>query len=97
MELKPDQLPDSSSFLIYIVKLKNVRAREAAPALAPFSKLPNSIVAINGYAKDPPPAKPTFQLLPARPLGAKDDIIILRDYSSNVRQMLRVLEQMEQR
>jgi len=95
LELKPDQLPDSSSFLIYILQLKKVRAADAAPSLQPFSKLSSSIIAINGGNRNPPPGG-ALANLPAI-IGAKDhSILILRDYSSNVRRMLQGLEKMEQ-
>jgi hypothetical protein len=96
VELQPDQLPDSSSFLIYIMKLKKVTAKDAASALQPFAKLPNSIVAIGGRSTSKPPAGASVPGLSAL-IGASDDpILILRDYSSNVRRMLQVLEKLEQ-
>jgi len=96
VELKPEQLPDSSSFLIYIVKLKNVKASQALPALAAFAKLPNSIISI-GSGGNAPSSKAGLPNLPASLFGTKDDLLILRDYSSNVRRMLQVLEKMEER
>jgi hypothetical protein len=72
VELPWDQLPDSSSFLTYIVKLEKLRPEEATPFLQPFSKLPNSIIGVRG-----------------------SPILFLRDYSSNVRRMLEVLEKVE--
>lgn len=96
IELPPDQLPDSSSFLIYIVRLKRVTHTQALPALAPFAKLPNSIVGIGSGSASRPPSKASLPNLPAI-FGAKDhSILILRDYSSNVRRMLQVLEKMEE-
>lgn len=96
-ELKPDQLPDSSSFVIYIVKLKNVTPSQAVAALQPFAKLPNSIVAIGSGKGSPAPSTSTLPNLPAI-FGATDHpILILRDYSSNVRRMLHVLETLEER
>jgi len=96
VELKPEDLPDSSSFLIYIVKLRRVAPSQAAAALAPFAKLPNSIVTVGtGKANRAAPGTP-LPNLPAM-LGLQDhSIVILRDYSSNVRRMLQVLEKMEQ-
>jgi general secretion pathway protein D len=44
VELPPDRLPESSSFLIYVVKLKHISPQDAVPALMPFAKLPNSII-----------------------------------------------------
>jgi type II secretory pathway component GspD/PulD (secretin) len=72
IELPPDQLPDSGSYLVYIVKPKRNNATEVLAMLQPFAKLPNSLVAI----KDP-------------------GLLILRDYSANVRRMLEVLERIE--
>jgi hypothetical protein len=93
------QLPDSSSFVIYIAKLKTVSAKDAASVLenyfegltkppylllkhfscedavsliAPFAKLPNSIMAVKGSG-----------------------VLVLRDYASNVRRMMDVLERLE--
>jgi len=96
VELHPDQLPDSSSFLIYIVKLRNVTSSQAAPALQPFARLPNSIIAIGSGSGSRPSAAAGLPNLPAI-LGVKEHpILILRDYSSNVRRMLQVLEKLEQ-
>lgn len=95
IELPAHQLPDSSSFLIYIVRLKNVTRNQALPALQPFAKLPNSIIGLG--AGGPPPAKGSLPKLPPGLFGAKDELLILRDYSANVRRMLQVLETLEQR
>jgi general secretion pathway protein D len=72
MELPWRQLPQSSSFLTYIVRLKSRRAEEVVSMLQPFARLPNSIIAMRG-----------------------SDVLVLRDYSANVRRMLEVLEQMD--
>jgi type II secretory pathway component GspD/PulD (secretin) len=97
VELRPDQLPDSSSFLIYIVDTKNLTPSQVVPALQPFAKLPNSIVAL-GSGNSQPSSKGNLPKLPDGIFGAKDGtLLILRDYSSNVRRMLQVLEKMEQR
>jgi type II secretory pathway component GspD/PulD (secretin) len=67
-----EQLPESSSYMVRIIKLKHQDPTEIIPALAPLAKLPNSIVAIrNGR------------------------ILILRDYSANIRRMLQVVEKMD--
>ena len=98
IELSPDQLPESSSFLVYIVKLKNVTPSQAAPALQPFAKLPNSIITIGSGRSGPQASKPNLQKMAGGIFGGKENnILILRDYSSNVRRMLQVLEKMEQR
>jgi hypothetical protein len=93
VELKPEQLPDSSSFLIYIVMLKDGKGSQVPHALQPFAKLPNSIIMIGGSH---PPSKSGVPNLPATLFGSKDDLLILRDYSSNVRRMLQVLEKMKE-
>jgi len=97
IELEPSQLPDSSSFLIYIVKLKNVKASQALPALSAFAKLPNSLISVGSSGGNGPSSKAGLPNLPASLFGSQDDILILRDYSSNVRRMLQVLEKMEER
>jgi hypothetical protein len=96
LEAKSDQLPDSSSFVICIAKLKNVTTSKAVVALQPFARLPNSIVAINAGDGGKPSSGTALGNIPAM-LGIKDyPILILRDYSSNVRRMLQVLEKMEE-
>jgi type II secretory pathway component GspD/PulD (secretin) len=97
IELEPGQLPDSSSFLIYIVKLKNVNGSQVPHALQPFAKMANSIVMIPSGRSTTAAAKAALPNLPASLFGSQDDILILRDYSSNVRRMLQVLEKMEER
>jgi len=64
IDLPPDQLPDSSSFLTYVVTLRKLKPEQTVAMLQPFAKLPNSIVGVRG-----------------------SDVLILRDYSSNVRRM----------
>jgi type II secretory pathway component GspD/PulD (secretin) len=44
IELPPDRLPESSSFLLYLVKLKHIRPEDAVPLLVPYAKLPNGII-----------------------------------------------------
>jgi len=64
-----EQLPESSSLVSYIVKLKHIPPENAVSALQPFAKLPNSIIGVKG-----------------------NNVIILRDYSANVRRMMQMLE-----
>jgi type II secretory pathway component GspD/PulD (secretin) len=45
--LKPEELPESSSYTHYTVRLKHLRPRDVAAALQPFAKLPNSILGID--------------------------------------------------
>jgi type II secretory pathway component GspD/PulD (secretin) len=66
----PERLPDCGTFIVYIVHTKeNQMPRHLAPALQPFAKLPNSILAID-----------------------QANMLVIRDYSSNVRQMLQLLD-----
>jgi type II secretory pathway component GspD/PulD (secretin) len=65
-------LPESSSPMTRTVKLKNLKPSEIIPAIAPFAKLPNSILAIDG-----------------------EKLLILRDYSENIRKQLELLEQLD--
>ncbi len=44
IQLPPDRLPESSSFLIYVVKLKHISPQDAVPLLVPYAKLPNGII-----------------------------------------------------
>ena len=94
IERKPEELPDSSSFMIYIVKLKSGTARQVVPAIQPFAKLPNSIVAIDSGVGQRS-SKAAIPELSRNLFGTKEDILILRDYSSNVRRMLQVLANIE--
>jgi general secretion pathway protein D len=72
VDLPAEQLPDSGTYIAYIVQVKNRKPRDLAQALQPFAALPNSILGLD----DP-------------------GLIILRDFSSNVRRMLQVLERIE--
>jgi general secretion pathway protein D len=73
IELPWRQLPQSSSCLTYIVKLKHLYPEQVINMLQPFARLPNSIIAMRD-----------------------SQVIILRDYSGNVRRMLEVLEKVDQ-
>jgi type II secretory pathway component GspD/PulD (secretin) len=68
------QLPDSSSCMTRTVHLQHFRPSEVVPVLQPFSKLPGSIIPVDG-----------------------DQVLILRDFSANVRQQLRLLEELEKK
>lgn len=46
IKLPPDRLPESSSFLIYVVKLKHISPEDAVSILTPYTKLPNSLIGI---------------------------------------------------
>lgn len=67
-----DQLPDSGTYIQYIAEVKHIRPHDAAPALQPLAKMPNSILAVDASG-----------------------LLILRDYSANVRRMLQVLEKID--
>jgi hypothetical protein len=67
-------LPESSSIMSRTVQVKNLQAIQVVPVLAPFTKLPNSIICIQDH-----------------------NLLILRDYSSNIRQELQMLERLEQK
>lgn len=45
--LKPEELPESSSYTHFIVRLKHHKPRDLAQALQPLAKLPNSILGID--------------------------------------------------
>ena len=98
VELQPNQLPDSSSYLTYIVKLEKASGSEALNALQPFaSGLPNTLIAIAPDRSSRTSAQANLAQLANRIFPTKDNnILILRDYSSNVRRMLQVLENLEQ-
>ncbi len=72
-ELAPHELPDSQSYICYVVQLKERLPRDLAQALQPFAKLPNSILGIDSAG-----------------------MLVLRDYSANVKRMLQMLEKIEQ-
>jgi len=98
IELPADQLPDSASFVIYIVKLRKITANQAISSIQPFAKLPNSIVAVNVGGGRHPSAGANLSKLPASLLGMSDgSVLILRDYASNVKRMLQVIDALEQR
>lgn len=97
IELPPKELPDSSSFLIYIVKTRRVTPQQAVAALQPFAGLPNSIIALGSGGASRPAPKAGLPS-PSAIFGPKEDgFLILRDYSSNVRRMLEVLAKLEEK
>jgi type II secretory pathway component GspD/PulD (secretin) len=65
-------LPDSSSMMTRIVHVEHFKPTQVVPMLQPFSKLSNSILAVDA-----------------------EHLLILRDYSANIRQELQLLETME--
>ena len=46
-ELAAHELPDSQSYICYVVQLKELPPRDVAQALQPFAKTPNSILGID--------------------------------------------------
>jgi type II secretory pathway component GspD/PulD (secretin) len=67
-----EQLPDSSSVMTRTVRMKHVRPSMVVPVLAPLSKLPDSIMCMDG-----------------------ENLLVLRDYASNIRQELQMLEKVD--
>jgi type II secretory pathway component GspD/PulD (secretin) len=95
IDMPADQLPDSSSFITYVVKVKRFRASEFAPALMPFAKLPQNVMAVDPHSGPPSPSLGTLTNLLSI-FGSKDTgILIFRDYSSNVRRMVQVMQKLE--
>jgi type II secretory pathway component GspD/PulD (secretin) len=72
VDLPRELLPESHTYLCYVVTVKGRLPREMAQALQPFARLPNSILAIDSAG-----------------------MLVLRDFSVNVRRMLEVIERME--
>jgi len=66
------QLPDSSSFVLYVTKLKTLTVEDAVAVLSPYTKIPMSLLGIKG-----------------------SEVLVLRDYSSNVRRMMDILERLD--
>ena len=90
IDLPPDQLPDSSSLLTYIVKPKQGLGQRLMSAVTPFAKFHASIIYIPGGSAVPAKAGLPPQI---SAIHGSDDILVLRDYSSNVRRMLKVLSE----
>ncbi|HMJ91707.1 MAG TPA: hypothetical protein VK530_17930 [Candidatus Acidoferrum sp.] len=70
--LPAELLPDSDSYMQRTVKLRHITADKAQGMVTPFSRLPNSVIAVKG-----------------------GKVLILRDYSSNIRRMLSVIERVD--
>jgi hypothetical protein len=98
LEREWQKLPDSSSYLTYIVQLKNVPHTKATAVLQSFaSELANTIMAIGPESRTRLSSQGTLPKLANTIFPGNDDsILILRDYSSHVRRMLQVLEKLEQ-
>jgi type II secretory pathway component GspD/PulD (secretin) len=74
IDLPWQSLPDSSSVMTRKVYLKKYKPSEVLSAIQPFTKLPNSILAIDNQK-----------------------LLIIRDYSANIRQELKLIEEIENR
>ena len=46
--LPREQLPDSSTYITYMVEVKHILPRDVAQSLQPFASMPNSILGIDG-------------------------------------------------
>ncbi len=65
-------LPDLGQYLTHVVQLRHVKVSEAIPALQPFAKIPNSVLAIESV-----------------------NMIVLRDFTENVKRMLEMIERID--
>jgi type II secretory pathway component GspD/PulD (secretin) len=72
VELPPDQLPESDTYITYVIKLKVFDPQEAVHMVQPFSRLSNSILAVGDTG-----------------------VLVVRDYSVNVRRMIQMLNKLE--
>jgi general secretion pathway protein D len=93
------QLPDSSSFVIYVTKLKTVSAEDAVPVLENYfeglTKPPYLLLKYFSY-EDAVSLITPFAKLPNSIMAVKGSgVLVLRDYSSNVRKMMDMLERLE--
>jgi general secretion pathway protein D len=66
------ELPALGQYVSHVVQLKYVKAGEVIPALQPFAKIPNSVLAIES-----------------------SNILILRDFTENVKRMLEMIERID--
>lgn len=73
IELPPEELPDSSSFMVRVAPLRKANADQVTKLLGLFSANPSGVIYV--------------------PSG---NILILRDYSSNIRRMLHLLDEAQQ-
>lgn len=90
----PEQLPDSSSYAIYAMEVK--ADQSVTQAITPFSRLPNSIIYIPGDRASQAAKAMPFVNQVQKALGPKPHAtLILRDYSSNIRKMLQVIQKMQ--
>lgn len=72
IDLPTDQLPDSGSYMVRMVRIKKGKPSEYLPLIQPFAKVPNGIIPME-----------------------KEQLLVLRDFSSNIRQMLRVIDEVQ--
>ena len=72
IDLPADKLPESSSYMVRFVRLKNHKPSEVVPMIQPFAQVPNGIIALEN-----------------------ERMLVLRDFSSNIRQMLKLIDEVE--
>lgn len=65
-------LPELGQYVSHVVQLRYVQTSEVIPALQPFAKIPNSVLAIES-----------------------SNILILRDFTENVKRMLEMIERID--
>jgi hypothetical protein len=89
-----EQLPQSSTLVIYAMDVKSDQS--LAQAITPFAHLPNSVIYVPGdHATAAAKTMPLVAKV-QKALGPKPhSILILRDYSANVRKMLEVVDKVE--
>jgi type II secretory pathway component GspD/PulD (secretin) len=80
IEAKPEELPDSSSYMTCTVQVKYADPKSVSDLLSVVSRMPKSIICV-----------PSTSGVPA----SKGCLLILRDYSANIRQMLRLIQQVD--
>jgi general secretion pathway protein D len=68
----PANLPELGQYVTHVVQLKYAKPGELLPILQPFSKIPNSILPIEG-----------------------SQMLVLRDYTENVKRMLELVTQID--
>jgi hypothetical protein len=90
----PERLPDSSSYVIYVLHVK--ADQSLIMALTPFSRSPNSIIYVPGDRPSALSKKvPALNAVESALGPQRGTLLILRDYSSNVRSMLQVVRKLQ--
>jgi len=94
LEVPWRQLPESSSFITYITHLKTPKTDE--PGILQRVMNPSKPTNVNHRAENIVSRLTPFAKLPNSIVAGRDsDVLILRDYSVNVRRMMEVLERVE--